>query len=244
MGTWISHFRTAERLLERLPGLDAPLFVLGNVAPDSGRPNHDWTSFDPPKTVTHFLNPGEDEGRIRDLEFYREWVRPLDRADTARFSFVLGYFTHLAADNLWMHLVGGPTQRTFASEFAADRGGTWERVKDDWYGLDHKYLRDHPDNVFARWVVGTPNPPSPLPFLLTEALADRLDDLRAFYREPEGFVLDRRYPYLSEATMDRVVEISAEVILALLARLEVGQVPEEARVSLPVLDLPAPVTLP
>lgn len=154
------------------------MFVPGNVAPDSGRPNHDWTSFDPPKTVTHFLNPGENEGRIRDLEFYRMWVQPQDRADTARFSFLLGYFTHLVSDNLWMHLVGGPTQRTFAAEFAADRGTTWERVKDDWYGLDHRYLRDHPDNVFTRWVAGTPNPASPLPFLPSEALADRLDDLR------------------------------------------------------------------
>lgn len=249
MGTWISHLRIAERLLEQRPDLDGPLFLIGNVAPDSGRPNADWTVFDPPKTVTHFLNPGEDEGRIRDLEFYREWVRPLDRpdparSDPARFSFVLGYFTHLVSDNLWMHLVGQPTQQAFAAEFAADRGAAWERVKDDWYGLDHKYLRDHPDNVFARRVVDAPNPVSPLPFLPTEALADRLDDLRTFYREPRGFVLDRAYPYLGEATMDRVVEGSARTILTLLARLEAGDLPDSAPVSLRVLDLPPACALP
>jgi len=244
MGTWISHFRIAERLLEQLPDLDGPLFLIGNVAPDSGRPNADWTVFDPPKTVTHFLNPGEDEGRIRDLEFYREWVRPLDRSDPARFSLVLGYFTHLVSDNLWMHLIGQPTQRAFATEFTADRGAAWERVKDDWYGLDHKYLRDHPDNVFARQVVGTPNPASPLPFLPSEALADRLDDLRTFYRAPEAFVLDRAYPYLGEATMDRVVEDSARTILTLLARLAAGDIPDSAQVSLRVLDLPRARALP
>lgn len=44
--------------------------------------------------------------------------------------------------------------------------------------------------------------------------------------------------------MDRVVELSARVILGLLARLEASEVPQEAQVSLPVLDLPTPVALP
>lgn len=244
MGTWISHFRIAECLLDQLPGLDAEMFVIGNVAPDSGRPNEDWTSFDPPKTVTHFLNPGEDEGRIHDLSFYHGWVRPLNLADTARFSFVLGYFTHLVSDNLWMHLIGHAAKETFAAEFAADHAATWGRVKDDWYGLDHKYLRDHPDNVFTRWVLGTPNPTSPLPFLPSEALAERLDDLRAYYGSAEGLVLDRPYPYLDEATMDRVVKDSARVILNLLARLEAGDISQEAQVSLQVLHLPPAYALP
>lgn len=242
MSTWIAHFRIAEMVLKELPGLDETAFILGNVAPDSGRPNHDWTVFDPPKSVTHFLRPGEDEGRIPDLEFYRGYVVP--RQHTTDYSFVLGYFTHLVADNLWMHLVGEPTKRDFAEQFAADRAGTWERVKDDWYGLDHKYLRDQPGNVFARVVAGAANPPSPLDFLPDEALADRLDDLRSFYAAPEGFILDRAYPYLSEARMTRTVEESARIILGLMSRLQAGEVSPEARVSLPLLNLPDADALP
>jgi Zinc dependent phospholipase C len=253
MGTWISHFRIAERLLEVLPEIslpsinaqnrDAQMFVIGNVAPDSGRPNHDWTSFDPPKSVTHFLRPGEDEGRIRDLTFYREFVQPLGR-DDPHFSFILGYFTHLVTDNLWMHFIGGSTQKAFAPESALDRAATWEKVKDDWYGLDHKYLRDHPGNVFARFVVGASPPPSPFAFLPTDALADRLDDLREFYSAPGDLVLDRPYPYLSEASMDRAVKDCADAVATLLTQLARGNVPEEAAVSLRVLTLPAPYTLP
>lgn len=244
MGTWISHFRVAESLLERWPGLDARQFVIGNVAPDSGRPNHDWTSFDPPKSVTHFLQPGEDEGRIRDLTFYREFVHPLRGGDPARFSFMLGYFAHLVTDNLWMHLIGHSTQQAFAAEFAQDKAATWERVKDDWYGLDHKYLRDCPDNAFVRWVVDAPNPPSPFSFLPSDALAYRLDDLRGFYSRPEEFVLDREYPYLSEASMDRAVQDCAREIALLLEQLEGGQIPGEARISLHILKLPPPYALP
>ncbi|WP_041227224.1 hypothetical protein [Deinococcus deserti] len=57
------------------PHLDAAAFVIGNVAPDSGRPNHDWTQFDPPRTVNHLLRPGEDEGCIPDLTFWRDYVQ-------------------------------------------------------------------------------------------------------------------------------------------------------------------------
>jgi Zinc dependent phospholipase C len=248
MGTWISHFRIAERLLTvlpdvGLPNIDAQQFVIGNVAPDSGRPNHDWTSFDPPKSVTHFLRPGEDEGRIRDLAFYREFVQPLGRGDP-QFSFMLGYFTHLVSDNLWMHFIGGSTHNAFAPEFARDRAATWEKVKDDWYGLDHKYLRDFPDNVFARYVVGASNPPSPFAFLPTGALAYRLDDLREFYRTPGDLVLDRPYPYLSETSMTRAVTDCADAIAGLLAQLAQGEVPGDAEGSVQVLTLPAPYTLP
>lgn len=157
---------------------------------------------------------------------------------------MLGYFTHLVSDNLWMHFIGRPTQATFAAEFAADRAATWERVKSDWYGLDHKYLRDHPENVFSSQVVPAPNPASPLPFLESGALAHRLDDLREFYASPGGFVLDRPYPYLSEDSMNRVVEDCARAIVTLTSRLEAGNIPAGQRVSLPVLDLPGAYALP
>ncbi|MFC4637584.1 hypothetical protein [Deinococcus hohokamensis] len=49
MATWIAHFRMAERRLADWPQFDPTAFVLGKVAPDSGKPNHDWTQFDPPK---------------------------------------------------------------------------------------------------------------------------------------------------------------------------------------------------
>ncbi|MDV6373992.1 zinc dependent phospholipase C family protein [Deinococcus arenicola] len=237
----MAHFRIAEQLLKHLPDVDARAFILGNVAPDSGRPNADWTVFEPPKTVTHFLNAGEDEGRIRDVQFWREYVRPADRHTR---SFMLGYFTHLVADNLWMHLIGEPAKKVFAAEFSVDRAAAWDRVKDDWYGLDFKYLRDNPDNVFTRHVAGTLNPPSPLPFLSSEGLAESLDSKRTFYASGNDMVLDRPYPYLSEASMNRVVEDSTEIIAALLAQLGMGDVPENENISLHILDLPAPYALP
>ena len=54
MASWMVHLRSAERLYENIGDLDKTAFILGNIAPDSGVPNEDWTVFTPPGTVTHF----------------------------------------------------------------------------------------------------------------------------------------------------------------------------------------------
>jgi hypothetical protein len=60
MGSWISHLRIAEIILQSYPGLDVTNFTFGNLAPDSGMPNADWTQFDPPKELSHFLPEGAE----------------------------------------------------------------------------------------------------------------------------------------------------------------------------------------
>jgi hypothetical protein len=218
MGTWISHLRIAEGLLATIPDLDVPMFTVGSLAPDSGAPNADWTRFDPPKEVTHFLRPGEDEGRIKDLEFWRAYVVPtMAQDDRARYSFALGYFCHLLSDNLWSKLVAGTTKRTNAALFAERGGHAWNIVKRDWYDLDHQYVRDHSAGLYQRVFVDAPNPPAYLPFLDHCALCDQLDHIRRFYAEPGTRVLARSYPYLNAATMQRYVEDATALIVAALA---------------------------
>lgn len=54
MATWITHFRIAENILKVREDLDTEAFVVGNIGPDSGVPNEDWSNFDPPKIITHW----------------------------------------------------------------------------------------------------------------------------------------------------------------------------------------------
>jgi hypothetical protein len=67
MGTWISHLRIAENLLHHFPDLDEVTFAFGNLSPDSGIPNADWTESTRPKNH-HFLK-GRGEHTIHDLVF-------------------------------------------------------------------------------------------------------------------------------------------------------------------------------
>lgn len=127
MGTWICHLRLADVLLASLPQIDGTAFCFGNLVPDSGIPNADWTAFDPPKHVTHFLRDGEGEGRIRDLAFYREYVLPLQQEPhSERYGFLLGYFCHLLCDNLWSRRIVTATQQAFTAQFAGDRQAMWQ----------------------------------------------------------------------------------------------------------------------
>jgi len=237
MGTWISHLRIAENLLDELPGLDAAAFTFGNLAPDSGIPNEDWTAFDPPKEVTHFLGPGEDEGRCADYHFYQAYVAGRSaEADRWGYSFALGFFFHLVSDNIWARRIGGPTKQLNAALFAEDKGTAWSLVKRDWYDLDARYLREHPQHLYWRVFVVTPNPVAPLPFLNDAGLQHSFGYIRMMYPERLNGELDRRYPYLNEATMNRYVDDSTRALLNIYRRLQKSPDLGDSYTTLALLD--------
>jgi hypothetical protein len=220
MGTWISHLRIAEQLLTSMPQLDEVAFIYGNLAPDSGLPNADWSAFDPPKEVTHFLRLGEDEGRIKDLEFYRGYLADRDVVnDRIQYSFVLGYFMHLLCDNLWSKRIVSASKRDYAQILAEQGREAWGMFKDDWYGLDVIYVCDHPECLFWRVLMQTPNPPSYLPFVTEAGLHHQLDHIRLFYSQPDlSWVLGRPYPYLNETTMTCFVNDAAQALMKIWER--------------------------
>ena len=55
------HLRIADILLKEPGELDETAFVMGNIAPDSGVPNEDWSRFTPPKAISHFKTKPDDE---------------------------------------------------------------------------------------------------------------------------------------------------------------------------------------
>ena len=221
MGTWISHLRIAEKLLETIPGLDETAFTFGSLAPDSGIPNANWTVFDPPKAVSHFIPDGETEKGIRDLVFYREHLQKCSRqSDPAQYSFLLGYFFHLVSDKLWTVRVD-PAFHVFFPDLFAGRTvvEAIDIIKDDMYGLDQRYVRDNKQCLFWRVFLNTPTPKSTLEFVRQDALEHQMDHIREFYAHPSSeWVLDRPYPYINEATMTRYVDETA-ASLAKIARL-------------------------
>ncbi|MBN2115501.1 MAG: zinc dependent phospholipase C family protein [Anaerolineales bacterium] len=221
MGTWISHLRIAENLLPYFPELDEVTFAFGNLSPDSGIPNADWTEFDPPKEVTHFLKKGEGEHAIHDLVFYEQYVADLRPEDDIKlYSFRLGYFFHLICDLMWAKRIGAATERDFKEQFDQNPKETWGKVKDDWYGLDQLYVREHPEHIFWRVILPSPNPPSYLPFVKNEALHHQYAHIRKFYSQQEDkWFLSIPYHYLNEQTMTRVVNDSIEAILLIHEKL-------------------------
>lgn len=214
MTTWIGHLRIAEALLPTLTALDEIAFAFGNLGPDSGIPNADWSEFDPPKAVTHFQLEGGEEDKIHDLAFYRDYLLPLT-PDDPRYSYRLGYFVHLLSDNLWARWVGAASKRAYMAEYLRHGPAFIQQIKWDWYDLDHQFVRDNPDSLFWRIVLPAPNPPLDLPFLTEEGVHFSLDHIRGFYTSPHS-ELDRHYPYLNAATMSRYVDDAAAAIRTVL----------------------------
>lgn len=217
MATWIAHLRIAENLLERIPGLDPGQFAIGNIAPDSGIPDEKWEKFNPLPEVTHFKRSKSVHKDIADLDFYRDYLADILPGDTDRFSFRLGYFFHLITDNLWTKQVGKPTTERFAERFAADKSFIWE-VKKDWYGLDHIYVREHPDCLYWRVFLGAQPVSAELDFLPPQALPRQMRHIKSYYQLDDDEIQDimmRPKVYLSKAEMDRFVDDSTESIHAI-----------------------------
>jgi hypothetical protein len=222
MGTWISHLRIAENLLGHFPELDEVTFAFGNLSPDSGIPNADWTEFDPPKEITHFLRKGEGEGEIHDLVYYEQYLLNLKpENDRKLYSFRLGYFFHLICDILWAKRIWDASKIIYEHELEADHSKAIENIKTDWYGLDQLYVRENPDSLFWRVLVPNQNPPSYLPFIKNEALHLQYDYIRKFYSQPEkDWFSSRPYHYLNEKTVSRIVDESMEAVLLIHNKLQ------------------------
>ena len=218
MASWMVHLRIADRLLDSLPRLSAVDFVVGNIAPDSGVPNKDWSVFTPSTVVSHFRVDPSDPRTIQIPVFVERYYTPAQRAryTPAQNSFFLGYLVHLLTDQLWSAQVLPALMERFPNQGQADRLGLIQRAKEDWYDLDYKYLRQHPDfRAFRIYsgAVGYEN------VFMTEFAPDAFDNRRqyitAFYLE-ENNHLDREYPYLNEAQMDSFVSGASREILSRL----------------------------
>lgn len=216
MASWMVHLRIADRLLTEISGLSETEFIVGNIAPDSGVPNEDWSAYVPDKEVSHFKRKKPGGGKSIDTAaFTRKYFTAEQQRVYSRkqYSFYLGYLVHLLTDILWADNIFAPTAETDSPECASDRKAFIEKVKADWYDLDYLYLRKHPDfRAFRIYqdAVGFVNT------YMDEFGANAFDNRRAYITDfylQENDHLDREYPYLTEAEMDAFVENSATEIL-------------------------------
>lgn len=144
MATWIIHLRIAEKLIDIFPSLRRTEFIVGNIAPDSGRVQDDGITYVPSKSVSHFYI----DGKITPSLFEKKYLSPAPDAmrDAKRLSFCLGYLAHLVTDAVWSD---GPIMRNAKEKCGAlwesDRSAAAELIKRDWYDLDFLYLEKHPD---------------------------------------------------------------------------------------------------
>ena len=210
MASWMIHLRIADKLLDKIPDLSPIEFIMGNMAPDSGIPNDDWSAFSPTTAVSHYRVDNGTGKKIIDIHRYvEEFFTPEHQKtyDVRQYSFYLGYYVHLLTDMLWSELVAWPVRKKFPDI-------TWDEIKEDWYGQDFLYIKNHPGfRAFRAYLgsVGFVN--RYLDFFAPDAFDNRREYITSFYLQKQEN-LDREYLYLTEAEATAFVDQSVSEILS------------------------------
>jgi hypothetical protein len=211
MATWMAHFRIADHFLDRIEGISAREFVVGNIGPDCGEPNDDWSAFTPPPAITHWYGEGNT---LRSEDFYKTYLGSGEVCPKRR-SFYMGYYVHLLTDTEWIRLIGCPKQELYQAEFAADEGFIW-KCKRDWYDLDHLFRRKNPEfRAFSLFSSIQDFKNEYLDYFSPQAIQRKIDYISGFYKNHDGD-LEHDYPYLNEEEMDRFVKLAADILEGIL----------------------------
>lgn len=213
MASWMVHLRIADHLLDQIPGLSPQDFIVGNVAPDSGVPNADWSVFTPSTAISHFRTPRHKKA---DPLFFAEKYFTKDQIphyNPEEFSFYLGYLVHLITDVAWSENIYYPAKTRFAQEMELDPNGFVWKLKDDWYDQDFLYLRDHPNfRAFQIYLSAVGFKNHFMEEFSVDAFENRRQYITGFYLAGKEN-LDRDYPYLTKDEMDMFVESTTQKIL-------------------------------
>ncbi len=222
MGTWIAHLRVADLLLDGFQALDADAFVAGSVAPDAGKPLPDG-AFDPPKVVTHWLEPGfwpqaAENFRRGYLEPRLKGEKPAagelpsaGPADRKEASFLAGYYAHLVADSLWNKLWHDKRGPDVWKDAAFLQG-----LRLDGDVLDRMYLVVHPDSVFFSRFLHLDPEGYTLPWFPPGRIEDHLRTVARLYGEPRPIQHKHVFRQMTDQDMrDHIAEAAGQVERAL-----------------------------
>ncbi|MHA2037002.1 MAG: hypothetical protein ACW98X_11240, partial [Promethearchaeota archaeon] len=220
--------RIAENVLKEYPNLKRGYFAIGNIAPDGGVPNEDWTSFTPPKDISHFIISKDDFMVIKqdkfilnDIEFFTKYLKNINLSSLeSSQSFLLGYFTHLLTDNLWNYYIMKPLKESYLKELRNDQNFIW-RVKSDWYDLDKIYLTEQKDSLFWTDFLKAEYDQDFLDFLPKEGVQRQVKLIKNFYQISEEEYLrisKKEYAYLKKEDMDKFIQDSTRMILVIFEK--------------------------
>jgi hypothetical protein len=213
MATWIAHLRIAENILKNMDDIDSIAFILGNVGPDSGVPNEDWSNFNPPKTITHWIN---EENNIDAEGFFHKYIKK-DLMEFSNYSYVLGYYIHLLTDIEWSKFFNEKKKNAlYNKKLKEDTSFIWT-IKKDWYGLDFLYLEKNPNFIFHTIFKNIDQVADYLDYFPKGALTKQVKYITEYYlgdneETKENFI------YLNEEEMDKFIDETSKKIFSILKK--------------------------
>lgn len=211
MATWIAHLRVAERLLKSELNFEPKSFIVGNIGPDSGVPNEDWSNFNPPPKITHWQN---EDKNIDAEAFWNKYLSKEDvKKDFEAYSFYMGYYVHLLTDIYWKEefFKKKKEEPLYKNGLDEDPNFIWT-IKKDWYGLDYIFLEKNPDFIFFTLFKNIKTVPDYLDYFPKGAFERQVKYITEFYLG-ENQETKENFIYLKEEEMDNFIEYAAKKII-------------------------------
>ena len=197
MATWIAHLRIAEHFIENY-SLNKLNFLVGNIAPDSGEPNEDWSIFTPDTKISHWKNDGKniDANNFRDIHINK---------NNPKNDFYLGYYFHLLTDIEWEKLYQKKIlEPIYYENLNKDKNYIWT-IKKDWYGQDYIFLHNNPNSIFFTEFAKIDIFENDfLDIFSKDAFTNKIKYITNYYKNAE-VDSKREYPYLSTKEMDSFI---------------------------------------
>lgn len=215
MASWIIHLRVADALISRFKNICETEFVVGNLAPDSGVPNADWSDFSPSPVISHFKLPDETGHMRANIGKYIECHFTAEKQmnyTPRQYSFYLGYLCHLLTDLLWVKSVFPICAAKSPEAYATDPKGIVWTWKKDFFDIDTLFLRNNPEfRSFAIYenAIGFKN--EYLDIFSSDAFEQKRAYITSFYNvERNDF--DREYFYFTEKEACEFVLLATDEI--------------------------------
>ncbi len=228
MASWMVHLRIAEELLPSLGRINETAFVFGNMAPDSGVPNEDWTEFDPPNVKTHFKTRRNGRASIDIAAFCERYFneKRIRGYSLTEYSFFLGYYVHLLTDIQWSGEIVRALVKEYPTEAAEDREKLIRDAKEDWYDLDYLFLEQHPKfRAFSVYESAEHFENVFMDMFRRDAFENRRRYICDFYRTGEHGDLHRQYRFLTADRAESFVRDASKYILEHVR----GYIPEQEK---------------
>lgn len=214
----MSHLRIAENIFQSVNHLNLEYLLIGSIAPDCQVPDDIQQKSKQNPINSHYKLSKTNKKKISDLIFYREYIESLDLIypNQLRFSFLIGYFFHLVADNLWETMVGSPTYQKFKSDFDSNPDFIWD-VKRDWYGIDFEYAQEKENLIFWKEFESCKYKDDFLDFMPKATVIENIKRISNFYNNKtnvlENWIKERPNKYLSKLEMNQYIVDTTQILI-------------------------------
>lgn len=212
MATWVTHLMVADRVLDKIRGLERHGFCVGNIAPDCNVENEDGTHFTPSREVTHWMSEKRKVASDCD-RFYKEYIekRIKDIKTDEEYSFLMGYYSHLITDAEFQRFIRDEDrvasvwkrikEHSVLSEKSIGMPENWDSVKSlikgkermkDIDSIEADYLKKHPESGYFTEILELTDFPDYIDYLPDGAIVRKIKIM--------GYIPERQvseYPYIA-----------------------------------------------